>query len=88
MPTVLELAGLGMAGQVERYPQLADVSLAESIGGASKRSARDERGHLYDYGVVMYLDPGFTEAVMRDHDQVTPGRSSRSRWRICSSVRR
>jgi arylsulfatase len=72
VPTVLELAGLGMAGQVERYPQLAGVSLAESIGGASKRSARDERGHLYDYGVVMYLDPEFTEAVMRDHDQVTP----------------
>ncbi|MDD0842119.1 sulfatase-like hydrolase/transferase [Pseudomonas sp. Gutcm_11s] len=72
VPTVLELAGLDMAGQAERYPQLAGVSLAESIGGASKRSARDERGHLYDYGVVMYLDPEFTEAVMRDHDQVTP----------------
>lgn len=72
VPTVLELAGLDMSGQAERYPQLAGVSLAESIGGTSKRSARDERGHLYDYGVVMYLDPEFTEAVMRDHDQVTP----------------
>lgn len=72
VPTVLELAGLDAAGQAERYPQLAGVSLAESIGGASKRSARDERGHLFDYGVVMYLDPEFTEAVMRDHDQVTP----------------
>ncbi|MGL4316390.1 MAG: sulfatase-like hydrolase/transferase [Pseudomonas sp.] len=72
VPTVLELAGLDVAGQAERYPQLAGVSLAESIGGASKRSARDERGHLFDYGVVMYLDPEFTEAVMRDHDQVTP----------------
>lgn len=72
VPTVLELAGLDMSGQAERYPQLAGVSLAESIGGASKRSVRDERGHLYDYGVVMYLDPEFTEAVMRDHDQVTP----------------
>ncbi|MBD9413962.1 sulfatase-like hydrolase/transferase [Pseudomonas sp. PDM16] len=72
VPTVLELAGLDAVGQAERYPQLAGVSLAESIGGASKRSVRDERGHLYDYGVVMYLDPEFTEAVMRDHDQVTP----------------
>lgn len=72
VPTVLELAGLDAAGQAERYPQLAGVSLVESIGGASKRSVRDERGHLYDYGVVMYLDPEFTEAVMRDHDQVTP----------------
>ncbi|WP_043308126.1 sulfatase-like hydrolase/transferase [Pseudomonas sp. ML96] len=72
VPTVLELAGLDAAGQAERYPQLAGVSLTESIGGASRRSVRDERGHLYDYGVVMYLDPEFTEAVMRDHDQVTP----------------
>lgn len=72
VPTVLELAGLDAAGQAERYPQLAGVSLVESIGGASRRSVRDERGHLYDYGVVMYLDPEFTEAVMRDHDQVTP----------------
>lgn len=72
VPTVLELAGLDAAAQAERYPQLAGVSLADSLGGADKRSARDRRGHLYDYGVVMYLDPEFTEAVMRDHDQVTP----------------
>ena len=72
VPTVLELAGLAPEAQAERYPQLAGVSLAESLGGASKRSERDRRGHLYDYGVVMYLDPEFTEAVMRDHDQVTP----------------
>ncbi|WP_068827356.1 sulfatase-like hydrolase/transferase [Pseudomonas sp. BMS12] len=72
VPTVLELAGLDAAAQAERYPQLAGVSLADSLGGADKRSTRDRRGHLYDYGVVMYLDPEFTEAVMRDHDQVTP----------------
>lgn len=72
VPTILELAGLDAAARAERHPQLAGVSLAESLGGASKRSARDERGHLYDYGVVMYLDPEFTEAVMRDHEQVTP----------------
>ncbi len=72
VPTVLELAGVTPAVQAERYPQLAGVSLAESLGGASLRSARDQRGHLFNYGVVMYLDPEFTEAMMRDNDQVTP----------------
>lgn len=72
VPTVLELAGVTPAVQAERYPQLAGVSLAESLGGASRRSARDQRGHLFNYGVVMYLDPEFNEAMMRDNDQVSP----------------
>lgn len=72
VPTVLELAGLDAAAQAERYPQLAGVSLAASLGGADKRSERDRRGHLYDYGVVMYLDPEFIAAVIRNQDQVTP----------------
>lgn len=72
VPTLLELAGLPVAQQAERYPQLVGVSLASSIGGASQRSARDERGHLFNYGVSMYLDPEFTEAVMRNADRVTP----------------
>jgi len=72
VPTILELAGLESAAQAIRHPQLAGVSLAESLGGASRRSKRDERGHLFDYGVTMYLDPEFNEALMRDHDQVTP----------------
>lgn len=71
-PTVLELAGVDAVIRAERYPQLAGVSLADSLGGADRRSARDERGHLFDYGVVMYLDPEFTESVMRHADQVTP----------------
>jgi arylsulfatase len=72
VPTVLELAGLDAAAQAERYPQLAGVSLTPSLGGATRRSARDERGHLFDYGVVMYLDPEFNQAMMRGHEQVTP----------------
>lgn len=72
VPTVLELAGLDAATRAERYPQLAGVSLAQSLGGSARRSTRDERGHLFDYGVVMYLDPEFTEAMMQNHEQVTP----------------
>ncbi|MBB6342000.1 arylsulfatase [Pseudomonas fluvialis] len=72
VPTLLELAGLDPASQQERYPQLAGVSLAESIGGNSRQSLRDRRGHLFNYGVTMYVDPEFTEAILRNHDQVTP----------------
>ncbi|GGC91723.1 sulfatase-like hydrolase/transferase [Halopseudomonas salina] len=72
VPTVLELAGITPQMQAERYPQLAGVSLAPSLGGAALRSLRDERGHLFNYGVVMYLDPEFSEAVMTNTDKVTP----------------
>lgn len=72
VPTLLELAGLPLGQQAERYPGLAGVSLASSLGGSSQRSARDERGHLFNYGVSMYLDPEFTESVMRNADKVTP----------------
>src|SRR5690606_5578634 len=72
VPTILELAGLDGAAQAERHPQLAGVSLVESLAGATRRSPRDQRGHLFDYGVVMYLDPEFNEALMQSQDQVTP----------------
>ena len=72
VPTVLELAGVTPQEQAERYPQLAGVSLAPSLGSTAMRSQRDERGHLFNYGVVMYLDPEFSEAVMTNADKVTP----------------
>ncbi|PTU76136.1 sulfatase-like hydrolase/transferase [Pseudomonas mangrovi] len=72
VPTLLELAGVAPALQRERYPQLAGVSLCESLGGASGRSQRDELGHLFNYGVAMYIDPEFTQQVIRNQDLVTP----------------
>lgn len=72
VPTVLELAGVTPEMQAERYPQLAGVSLAPSLGSTTMRSQRDERGHLFNYGVAMYLDPEFSEAVMTNADRVTP----------------
>lgn len=72
VPTLLEFAGVTPAQQRERYPQLAGVSLCESLGGASGRSERDELGHLFNYGVAMYIDPEFTVQVIRNQDQVTP----------------
>lgn len=72
VPTLLELAGVTPELQRERYPQLAGVSLCESLGGASGRSQRDELGHLFNYGVAMYIDPEFTQQVIRNQDLVTP----------------
>ena len=72
VPTLLELAGLAPEDQRQRYPQLAGVSLCEALGGASKRSERDRLGHLFNYGVAMYIDPEFTLQVIRNQDSVTP----------------
>ncbi len=72
VPTLLELAGVSPEQQQERYPQLAGVSLCESLGGASGRSQRDALGHLFNYGVAMYIDPEFTLQVIRNQELVTP----------------
>lgn len=72
VPTLLELAGVSPEQQRERYPQLAGVSLCESLGGASGRSQRDALGHLFNYGVAMYIDPEFTRQVIRNQERVTP----------------
>ena len=72
VPTLLELAGVSPEQQRERYPQLAGVSLCESLGGASGRSQRDALGHLFNYGVAMYIDPEFTLQVIRNQELVTP----------------
>lgn len=71
-PTLLELAGMDSLTVAERYPQLAGVSLVDSLGGAERRSTRDRRGHLFDYGVTMYIDPEFTEGFMAHADAVSP----------------
>lgn len=73
VPTLLEFAGMDSRTQAERYPELAGVSLVDSLGGPDRRCTRDKRGHLFDYGVTMYIDPEFTEAFMAHADKVTPG---------------
>jgi len=53
--------------QAERLIATRRVSLASKPGRASRRSARDEpRSPVSNYGVTMYLDPEFTEWVMRN----------------------
>ncbi|UAW99050.1 sulfatase-like hydrolase/transferase [Halopseudomonas nanhaiensis] len=71
-PTLLEFAGMDPRTRAERYPALAGVSLADSLGGAERRSVRDRRGHLFNYGVTMYIDPDFTEGFMAHADAVSP----------------
>lgn len=72
VPTLLEFAGMDSRTQAERYPQLAGVSLVNSLAGPDRRCTRDMRGHLFDYGVTMYIDPEFTETFMANAEKVTP----------------
>src|SRR5690606_15671275 len=72
LPTLLGFAVVSPSDQHDRDPQLAVVSLCEALGGAARRSERDRLGHLFNYGVSMYIDPEFTLQVIRNQDQVTP----------------
>jgi arylsulfatase len=49
-PTLLGLAGLDDAARSARYPNLHGVDLRPAIANARARTARDERGILFDYG--------------------------------------
>ena len=49
-PTLLGFAGLSDAERAQRYPDLHGVSLACRDRDAHARTARDERGILFDYG--------------------------------------
>jgi len=49
-PTLLALAGLKDAERAQRYPDLHGLNLLGAIGDARARTARDQRGILFDYG--------------------------------------
>jgi arylsulfatase len=70
-PTLLAFAGLDDAARAERYPALKGVNLAAAIADPAARTARDARGHLYDYNTTLYIDPDNAKAMMRDQDVVT-----------------
>ncbi len=50
VPTLLGLAGLDDAERLQRYPDLHGVDLRSVIADARARTARDERGILFNYG--------------------------------------
>jgi arylsulfatase A-like enzyme len=50
VPTVLGMAGLNDAERQQRYPALRGVDVGAVIANARARTARDERGILFNYG--------------------------------------
>jgi len=50
VPTLLAFAGLSDAERLQRYPDLHGVNVISVIADAKARTARDERGILFNYG--------------------------------------
>jgi arylsulfatase A-like enzyme len=50
VPTLLGIAGVEDSARVQRYPDLRGVDLRPAIANARARTARDERGILFNYG--------------------------------------
>lgn len=71
VPTLLAFAGLDDAARAQRYPALKGVNLAPVIANPNARTARDRKGHLYDYNTTLYIDPENAKAMMRGHEAVT-----------------
>jgi arylsulfatase len=68
VPTVLALAGLSDTQRAEQQPQLKGVNLSAAVADAKARTARDAKGHLYDYNTTLYVDPETAKALMREHE--------------------
>lgn len=61
VPTLLGLAGLDRAWQQDHYPDLRGVDVSAIISDPARRTERDERGHLFNYAVMLQwpaLPPG------------------------------
>ncbi len=57
VPTMLSLAGVDPATTAARYPALKGVDISRTLEDGGNRSARDERGLLYNYAVGYYWEP-------------------------------
>lgn len=70
VPTLLELTGMERAKIHERYPELKGHSVAPGL--VRQKSQRDQAGHLFAYGVLMYIDPATSKQIMSENLNVTP----------------
>lgn len=66
LPTLFAMAGGRAIDLVDPLGPLPGVDLSPAVLNPRGRSARDDRGHLYDYGVPFYIDPQLLETMMRD----------------------
>ena len=51
-PTLIGLAGKDAGWAAERFPDLVGVDVSPAIADPSARTARDDRGHLFNLGVI------------------------------------
>ena len=83
-PTLLGLAGCGEEWVSSRFPDLVGVDVSRVIGDASLRTARDERGHLFNLGVIYTWarnpDGRFDLSKRRLHRGVFDGRYKFARY--------
>ena len=70
-PTLLAFAGVDAGQRAERYPALKGVDLTPAIADTRARTARDQRGLLYDYNTTLYIDPEAAEHIMSRHQDAT-----------------
>ncbi len=70
VPTILEMVGMDKKDIHDQYPQLVGVSLADTLSGG--KSERDDIGHLFAYGVVLYIDPDTTKTMIESEGEITP----------------
>ncbi|MBL8330169.1 MAG: sulfatase-like hydrolase/transferase [Rubrivivax sp.] len=64
IPTLLTLAGCDAAQVARQYPQLAGVSLAAAVAQPEARTARDERGVLFNGNTWQDMDVDFAAALI------------------------
>lgn len=68
VPTLLGFAGVSDAQRAEKYPALKGVNLAAAVADPKARTARDAKGHLYDYNSMLYVDPEVAKALMTERE--------------------
>jgi len=64
VPTILSMAGLEDGDRRSRYPDLKGIDLSPAIGTVGGRSARDDRGMLFYFGVGIWADPPFAKQAL------------------------
>lgn len=64
LPTLLGFAGVTEAARKEHYPWLHGVDVSAPVADPRARTVRDARGVLFNYGVPLYIDPGFMRATI------------------------
>lgn len=71
VPTLLAFAGCNAQQCAERYPELKGVDLSAAVASADARTARDERGLLFNYNTSLYIDPDAARRVMRSGEDAS-----------------